>query len=399
MRITIDATSALLRSAGVKGYTYHWLRHLRQQAAAGEEIRAFPLLERLGRPGSRTFGAAARVHLGPAGPAAFRERFGPFGSGPGPARNPRLSCRQSGSQDARAGAPDRDHPRSHVLDHARSSTQATLRADQAFAEQILKRADGLIAVSENTRQDAIRLLGIEPERIRTIHSGVAEEYFDARPRARAKPYVLFVGTVEPRKNLDTLLDAWRSVKPEIRERFDLVIAGPEGWDSSGTMARIRQEATYLGYVPEAEMPGLVAGAALFVYPSLYEGFGFPVVQAMAANVPVLSSRTSCLPEIAGDAAVYVDPRSPSEMAAQLTRLLESPEERSRLARLGGRGPNVIAGSGARRNRSRSSGRLQAIDLLAPGPMPKSHTCQLSAPSVYSTSAYSPGSSGCSGQIL
>jgi glycosyltransferase involved in cell wall biosynthesis len=97
---------------------------------------------------------------------------------------------------------------------------------------------------------------------------------------------------------------------------------------------VRQEATYLGYVPEAEMPGLIAGAALFVYPSLYEGFGFPVVQAMAANVPVLSSRTSCLPEIAGDAAAYVDPRSPSEMAAQMTRLLESPEERSRLARIG-----------------------------------------------------------------
>ena len=143
-----------------------------------------------------------------------------------------------------------------------------------------------------------------------------------------------MGTVEPRKNLDTLLDAWRSVKRDVREHFDLVIAGPQGWNSAATMARIRQEATYLGYVPEAEMPGLVAGASLFVYPSLYEGFGFPVVQAMAANVPVLSSRTSCLPEIAGDAAAYVDPLSPSEMAAQLTRLLESPEERSRLAQLG-----------------------------------------------------------------
>ncbi len=177
-------------------------------------------------------------------------------------------------------------------------------------------------------------MGIEPARIRTIHSGVAEAYFDARPKPRAKPYVLFVGTVEPRKNLDTLLDAWRSVRQDIREHFDLVIAGPKGWNSAATMARIRQEATYLGYVPEAEMPGLVAGAALFVYPSLYEGFGFPVVQAMAANVPVLCSGTSCLPEIAGEAAAYVDPRSSSEMAAQLTRLLDSTEERSKLAQLG-----------------------------------------------------------------
>jgi alpha-1,3-rhamnosyl/mannosyltransferase len=211
---------------------------------------------------------------------------------------------------------------------------STLRADRSFEERILKRADGLIAVSENTRQDAIRLLGIRPEKIRTIHSGVPAAYFDAPPRAPAKPYVLFVGTIEPRKNLDTLLDAWRALQPDLREHFDLVIAGPQGWNSSSTMARVRQESTYLGYVPEADMPGLVAAATLFIYPSLYEGFGFPIVQAMAANVPVLCSSTSCLPEIGGDAAVYVDPLSPSEMAAQLTRLLESPEERSRLARLG-----------------------------------------------------------------
>jgi len=207
-------------------------------------------------------------------------------------------------------------------------------ADKTFAERILRSANGLIAVSENTRQDAIRLLGIAPEKVRTIHSGVAEEYFDAPPRARAKPYVLYVGTIEPRKNLDTLLDAWLSLRPDIREHFDLVIAGPEGWNSSATMSRIRQEAAYAGYVPEAEMPGLVAGAALFVYPSLYEGFGFPVVQAMAANVAVLSSRTSCLPEIAGEGAIYVDPRSASEIATQLTKLLESPGERARLAQLG-----------------------------------------------------------------
>jgi alpha-1,3-rhamnosyl/mannosyltransferase len=213
-------------------------------------------------------------------------------------------------------------------------TQSTLRADRTFEERILKHAHGLIAVSENTRQDAIRLLGIDPRRIRTIHSGVAEEYFDAKPQARAKPYVLVVGTVEPRKNLDTLLDAWRSVKADLREHFDLVLAGPEGWNSSATMARIRQEATYLGYVPETEMPGLVAGASLFVYPSLYEGFGFPLVQAMAANVPALISQTSCLPEIAGDAAAFVDPLSPAEIAAQLTLLLESPEERLKLAQLG-----------------------------------------------------------------
>jgi glycosyltransferase involved in cell wall biosynthesis len=334
VRITIDATSALVRSAGVKAYTYHWLRHLRQQASPGEEIRAFPFLgnwtsldhAHSALPLAPTIVRLALLHsanvLGPSVLDQLIRGTDVFHAGNLVRQTPTRVRLTATIHDLTAWIMPELHRRS------------TLRADHSFEEVILKRADGLIAVSENTRQDAIRMLGIEPRRIRTIHSGVAEEYFDAPPRARARPYVLFVGTIEPRKNLDTLLDAWRSLKPDAREHFDLVIAGPEGWDSSATMTRVRQEATYLGYIPEAQMPGLVAGATLFAYPSLYEGFGFPVVQAMAANVPVLSSRTSCLPEIAGDAAAFVDPRSPSEMAAALTRLLESPEERSRLARLG-----------------------------------------------------------------
>jgi len=341
MRITIDATSALLRSAGVKGYTYHWLRSLRQEAArekSGETIHAFPLLgewESLDHERSAMSPASTMVRL------ALLHSVNIVG-------RPVLDRVLRGAQVFHAGnlvrrAPGRARLTATIHDLTswimpEVHTRATARADQAFAERILKQADGLIAVSDHTRQDAIRMLGIRPERIRTIHSGIAAEFFDAPPHSqakrRAKPYVLFVGTVEPRKNLDTLLDAWRSVAPDVRERFDLVIAGPEGWDSAATMARVRRETDYLGYVPEAELPGLVAGASLFVYPSLYEGFGFPVVQAMAANVAVLSSRTSCLPEVAGDAAAFVDPRSASEMAAQLTRLLESPQERSRLARLG-----------------------------------------------------------------
>ena len=115
-------------------------------------------------------------------------------------------------------------------------TAANVRADHFFAEHTLQRADGLIAVSENTRQDAIRILGIAPEKIVTIHSGVPAEYFNAIPLRRAKPYVLFVGTIEPRKNLETLLEAWSGMR--FREDFDLVIAGPAGWSSEHVMARL-----------------------------------------------------------------------------------------------------------------------------------------------------------------
>src|SRR5581483_1273182 len=167
-------------------------------------------------------------------------------------------------------------------------TPANVRADRFFAENTLKRADGLIAVSENTRQDAIRILGIAPEKIRTIYSGIPDDYFNAVPMVRAKPYILFVGTIEPRKNVDVLLDAWKAAR--YRGDYELLIAGPAGWAAEKTMARLvagEPGVTYLGYVSEREMPSLTAGAAAFVYPSLYEGFGFPVAQAMAAGVPVI----------------------------------------------------------------------------------------------------------------
>jgi len=334
MRITIDATSALLRSAGVKGYTYHWLKHLRSQAGTDDEIRAFPLVHE--------WNVLDHEHSALSMPAtvsrlALLHSVNVFGS--------RILDRVlADTQIFHAAnlvrrAPSRSRLTATIHDLTalimpEVHTKAIAEADDTFAERILKRADGLIAVSENTRQDAIRMLGVRPERIRTIYSGVPAAYFDASPRPRNKPYVLYVGTVEPRKNLGALLDAWAAVTPDVREHFDLIIAGPEGWHSSQTMARIRTEAVYLGYVPETEMPGLIAGATLFVYPSLYEGFGFPIVQAMAANVPVLCSNTSCLPEIAGGAAALVDPRSVSEITAQLSRLLESPMERSRLAQLG-----------------------------------------------------------------
>jgi len=193
----------------------------------------------------------------------------------------------------------------------------------------------LIAISENTRADAIRLLSLDPERVEVIYPGVPEVYFGAQPRPAQHPYVLYVGTIEPRKNVDTLLDAWQAFR--LHNDFDLVIAGSSGWRSEKTMARLASRplgVRYLGYVPEDELPGLTAGATAFVYPSLYEGFGFPVAQAMAAGVPVITSNTSCLPEVAGDGALLVDPRSPAEIQAALEKLLTSESLRDRLRRAG-----------------------------------------------------------------
>ncbi len=327
MIVTIDATSALLRSAGIKSYTWHLVRALRA-IAEPSEIRAYPYLNDFGRLDHECstysrWGTLARLGV------LYLSRSTPL-----------LDAIVAGSDVFHASNQVRRAPRGVKLTATihdltcwlmpQFHTEANIRADRTFAEQILTRADRLIAVSENTRQDAIRVLGIGPERIETIHSGVAPEYFAAEPVKRERPYVLFVGAIEPRKNLDTLLDAWKLLRRDLRERFDLLIAGPEGWNAEKTLARIRAEANYLGYVPESDLPALTAGATAFVYPSLYEGFGFPVVQAMAAGAPVVTSNTSALPEIAGDAALLVDARSADEMANALGRLLDFDSLRAEL---------------------------------------------------------------------
>lgn len=329
MRVTIDATSTLVRSAGVKNYIWHWLRYLREQAGPGVDIEAFPFLGR--DSGALDHEASALSKSATIARLLLIRAMNTTGL-------PRLEWVIQESDVFHATnllrrAPKRAKLTATVHDLTcwlmpEVHTPENVIADKGFAGSILQKADGLIAVSENTRLDAIRLLGVAPDRIQTIYSGVAGSYYGAVPVPRVRPYVLYVGTIEPRKNLGTLLDAWALLKSSLRAEFDLVIAGPRGWSSHEAFARIQQESIYLGYVPEADLPGLTAAATAFVYPSLYEGFGFPVVQAMAAGAPVLTSNNSCLPEIAGDAALLVDPRSPTEIAAGLTGLLESPSLRS-----------------------------------------------------------------------
>jgi len=320
MQLLIDATSLLLRSAGVKNYTYRLLEHLRA-AARNETIRAFPFLDQTGPLTHerstlspwQTYPRIAALHLANYGAVDWLTRGADiFHMSNQVRRVPRRPKITATVHDLTCWLMPELH------------TAGNITADRNFADQILKRADGLIAVSENTRQDAIRLLGIDPARIEVIYSGVSEVFFDAKPAPASRPYALFVGAIEPRKNLDVLLDAWQA--SGLWRDFDLKIAGPAGWSSEGTLARLTTRPAgveYLGYVGEDELPGLTAGAAVFVYPSLYEGFGFPVAQAMAAAVPVITSNVSCLPEVAGEGAMYVDPRSSEDLSAALKDMLTS----------------------------------------------------------------------------
>ena len=333
MRILIDATPLLLRSVGIKTYLYYWIQHLWQQAG-NEQILTFPQLDTLAQlnhersilTSAQTYSKLARIHLANRVPA-----LGPWIRGKTDVFHVSNQIRNR-PQDTKLTATIYDltcrlMPELH--------TRANIHADETLAKNILQKADALIAISENTRADAIRLLDIDSQRIRVIYPGVSEAYFGAQARPAGHPYVLFVGTIEPRKNVDTLLDAWESFR--LRHDFDLVIVGSSGWGSQKTMERLASGSAgvrYLGYVPEDELPGLTAGATAFIYPSLYEGFGFPVAQAMAAGVPVITSNTSCLPEVAGEGALLVDPRSPAEIQAALDQLLTTASLRERLRAAG-----------------------------------------------------------------
>ncbi len=334
MRILIDATSVLLRSAGVKNYTYHWIQHLWQQAG-NEQILTFPRFKNL----------AALNHEGSMlSPMQTFSRLGLLYLMNVPGL-PVLNWMASKADVFHVSnlirhAPKRPKLTATIHDFTSRlmpelHTADNIRADQSYAQNILKQATRLIAVSENTRQDAIRLVGLDPDRIEVIYSGVPEVYFGAQPRPTERPYLLFLGTIEPRKNIDTLLDAWQGL--HLQNDFDLVIAGASGWSSGKTLARLASRipgVRYLGYVPEDELPGLTAGATAFIYPSLYEGFGFPVAQAMAAGVPVITSNTSCLPEIAGDGALLIDPRSSAEIQSAMEKLLTSPSLQAQLRTAG-----------------------------------------------------------------
>ena len=335
MRILIDATSLLLRSAGIKTYTYHWIQHLWLQAG-NEQIFTFPHIGKLAALNhersiftpAETYPKLALLYAANVFPAL------PLWSW----MTPKVDVFHVSNQI-------RNPPRKVKLTatiHDMTSrlmpelhTPGNVQADESFAANVLRKANRLIAVSENTRADAARVLGLEPERIDVIYSGIPDVYFGAQPRPAERPYIFFLGTIEPRKNIDTLLDAWQASR--LRDDFDLVIAGSSGWSSEKTLARLATRpdgVRYVGYVPEDELPGLTAGATAFVYPSLYEGFGFPVAQAMAAAVPVITSNTSCLPEIAGDGALLVDPRSASEIQSALEKLLTSPSLQKQLRAAG-----------------------------------------------------------------
>lgn len=193
-------------------------------------------------------------------------------------------------------------------------------------------ADAILCVSESTRQDLLRFYEVDAKRAVTIHSGLAPATGDRRPATDLPSrYILFVSTIEPRKNLEVLLDAFERLRARGAYDGALVIAGRIGWKSDRIARRLRRPGIHhLDYVHAAELASVYRGAEMFVFPSIYEGFGFPLLEAMAHGVPTIAARSSSLPEIGGDASLYFNPRDARELERIIERLAADPALKNEL---------------------------------------------------------------------
>jgi len=216
--------------------------------------------------------------------------------------------------------------------------------------KLVKKYDAIVAISENTKLDLMELLQVPEEKIFVIYSGLNKEG-DELTEAEAKAFkrdndissrfVLYLGAIEPRKNVAGLIEAYdlmRDMHLPLTE-YQLILAGASGWKNKHIYRRAesslyRDDIHFLGYVSRAQRQWLYSNASLFIYPSYYEGFGFPPLEAMAHGLAVITSDVSSLPEVTGDAALMVNPYSTLDLAKAMETLLLNPELRKKYAEKG-----------------------------------------------------------------
>ncbi len=226
--------------------------------------------------------------------------------------------------------------------HRSLSARAAALGTSIYFRYKLPSADHVIAISEAVRQDAIRLLDIAPDRVTAVPLGVDTEEFHPIPAqgvsGRSRPYLLFVGNDAPHKNLDRVLMAFAGVSLAAATPIALYVAGP-GSNHATIRSRCRAlgiggRVVFLGHVKAVDLPGLYCNALALICPSLHEGFGLPILEAMACGTPVLTSSGGAQAETAGSAALLVDPNDLDELTSALARLVRGADLRERLRLLG-----------------------------------------------------------------
>ena len=213
-------------------------------------------------------------------------------------------------------------------------------------KKLFKKFDHLVAVSENTKRDIVELTGTPAEKVSVIYSGlnlepvandsVATLAVKEKYRLPEK-FIFYLGTIEPRKNISGLIEAYNLLRASGDfADYKLVIAGANGWRMQGIMktfenSPFKNDIKFLGYVPKEDNAHLYSLASLFVYPSFYEGFGFPILEAFACGTPVITSSVSSMPEIAENAAILINPYNYADLAMAMKEALNNPILRQKMA--------------------------------------------------------------------
>lgn len=213
--------------------------------------------------------------------------------------------------------------------------------------EFVESCDLIFSISESTKKDLIDQTGVAPERVKVISAGVSPMFKKSslnmgvlQGKGITNPYVLYAGGGEIQKNIAGIIKAFGLAKKDLDQEFQLVIAGDLNENVKGLLelegvkANVRDQLIFTGYVSEQELIQLFSGSQAFVFPSLYEGFGLPVLEAMACGTPVITSNASSLPEVAGDAALLINSKVPKEIASAMIQILTNPELREELIQKG-----------------------------------------------------------------
>lgn len=348
MRVGIEVSPLTVQRTGVGNYTYYLLKHLLAEAG---DIRFAGFSSGL-QPIELPEGAGLEYHRHIAVPTRILYRAWSL------LGRPRV--------DQLLGGVEVYHATNYVLPPVRSARRVLTLYDLSFlrmpercsprivgpfargVRRFAHEADALLTCSEAAKQDIVTLAGVDAAKVTVVY-GAVEPEFQPVDRAMAvdwlerhygiqPPFLLFVGTLEARKNILGLVEAFSRLAAEIPHT--LVLAGGMGWGMEGLDAAIARhglEARVIrtGYIrARADLPKFYSAAGLFVFPSYYEGFGLPVLEAMACGCPVLCAQTSSLPEVGGSAARYMNPDDPGDMAAQLRAVLSDDGLRGRMREAG-----------------------------------------------------------------
>lgn len=227
------------------------------------------------------------------------------------------------------------HDLAPFVTKAARPTFKTLVSERLFLGLATRRSNKIVAVSDSTKHDLMEIFHVSAAKIITTPLGYDKHVYTPNGREDYKivssyglkpDYLLFVGTLEPRKNITGIIRAYGQLPVAMRQRYPLAIAGKKGWfyEEIFSLAKelnLEKEIKFLGRVPDEHLPALYRQAKLFLFPSFYEGFGLPPLEALASGTPVVTSNTSSLPEVVGEAGVTIDPTNPDELGFAIRDLL------------------------------------------------------------------------------